>query len=218
MAIEDLYINDISGASLGVWLEKAPPVVAAKERGEFVEIAGRHGEAWRGDGAYAGYDLECEIYVPETCDLTAVLAWLRGAERVRWGAHPWEVRVSAGETQVELAEWEEYTDCGWLATVTWHAEPFRYVWPHAQAIQCANPQVIVNPCGAAAAPRLRGRRPGHGRGAVGGAGCQALHRPVRGPARMQRQQLQHHRRRPRQLRRRLEQRLPEADAERHPRG
>lgn len=149
-----LYLNDISSDALGVWLEKAPPVVSAAERGEWIEIAGKHGEAWRSDNAYEGFDLDAEIYVPETCDLSAVMDWIRGAERLRFGDHAWEYRVSAAETQLNLEDWDEFPECGHLATVTWHAEPFRYRWPEAEAIECRNPDAIQNPGTAQAAPLI----------------------------------------------------------------
>lgn len=152
--VPELYLNDVSSGTLGVWLEVAPPVVSAAERGEWVEIAGRHGEAWRSDNAYEGFDLECVLYVPEGCDLAAVMAWIRAADRLRWGGNAWEYHVNAAETRLELVPWEEFPECGWAATVVWHAEPFRYRWPEAEPIVCGNPQTIDNPGAVESAPLI----------------------------------------------------------------
>lgn len=149
-----LYLNDVSSDALGVWMEVAPPVVSARERGEWVEIAGRHGEAWRSDNAYEGFDLEVQIYVPEDCDLADVMDWIRGAERLRWGGYGWEYHVSAAETQLELAPWDEFPECGQLATVVFHAEPFRYLWPEAEPIECVSGMTLNNPGTAEAAPLI----------------------------------------------------------------
>lgn len=152
--IRELYLNDVPGSAYGVYLEKAPPIRAARERGEWIEIAGMDGEAWRADGGLEGFDLECEIFVDGRADVDAVIAWLKGARTLRWGRHGWEYRVSACDTDPELEEWEDFVEEGWTCAVKWRAEPYRYLYPAADALTPTNPSTIVNPGTAWAGPLI----------------------------------------------------------------
>lgn len=152
--IRDLFLNNVSGLGLGVYLEKAPPIHSARERGEWIEVAGMDGEAWRGDGALEGFDVECGLYVTEAADIDAVLAWLRGATALRWGDYAWEYHVSGCEIDGGLEDWEEAIGYGWECRVKWRAEPWRYLVPAAQEITLSNPQTLVNPGTGWAAPRI----------------------------------------------------------------
>lgn len=152
--IRDLYLNDVGGLTLGVYMEEAPSIVSAGERGEWIEIAGRDGEAWRGDGALEGYDVEAKIYIVETASLSDVLEWLRGAARLRWGGWDWEYRVSGADIQIQVSEWKEFVELGWEGTVRWRAQPYRYRYPAAAAIAANNPGVLTNPGTAPSAPLI----------------------------------------------------------------
>lgn len=153
--IRDLFLNNTSGLSLNVYLEKAPPIHAPRERGEWIEVAGMDGEAWRGDGALQGFDVELELYVTEDANIDTVLAWLRNATTLRWGSYDWEYHVSGCEIEEGLEDWEEAIGYGWNVKVKWHATPWRYKYPAAAAFQATNPQVISNPCTGWAGPLIQ---------------------------------------------------------------
>lgn len=150
--VRELYLDDIAGRWLGVVMEKAPKIPIAQEAGEWLEVAGMNGELWRADGGLKAVELEAQLYVRETANLSEVMAWLRNATRLRWDGTDFYYRVSGVELEGELEEWEDFVDLGWEVTVKWKAEPFRYVWPASELPGITDGVTLHNGCNVYASP------------------------------------------------------------------
>ena len=155
---EDIYINDVAGSTIGVVLVTPPPIVSAPERGEWVELPGLDGEVWREDGGLQGTEVEMELYAWETADISAVLSWIRGMQRLRWGQNAWFYRARAIDAELLAENWEEFIDCGRTIRVSVRVKPYRYRYPEAAAIRAYNGDVVTNPGSADAAPLIAVRR------------------------------------------------------------
>lgn len=149
---EDIYINDVAGSTLGVVLVTPPPIVSAAQRGEWVELPGLDGEVWREDGGLADSEVEMELYAWESADMSAVLAWIRGMTRLRWGQNAWFYRARVRDAELLAENWEEFIDCGRTIHVTVRVKPYRYRYPEAAVIVAVSGGTISNPGTAPAAP------------------------------------------------------------------
>lgn len=151
---EDIYINDVAGSTIGVVLVTPPPIVSAPERGEWVELPGLDGEVWRDDGGLQDTEIDMELYAWETVDISAVLSWIRGMQRLRWGENAWFYRARVKDTELLAENWEGFIDCGRTIRVAVRVKPYRYRYPEAGMIRAYNGDTVVNPGTAEAAPLI----------------------------------------------------------------
>ena len=152
---QGIYINGVLGSFIGVEMQEAPEIISAAERGEYLEIAGRDGGAWRGDGGLAPVTLRAKLYLYEWADFNRVVGWIRDGHDVRWGKNPFFYKVDAHSVEIKAQPWGEFGgDFGWEFEVEWTAEPWRYRWPGTASLTISGTGTyhIMNPGTAAAYP------------------------------------------------------------------
>lgn len=152
--IHSLFINDVSSDAMGVWLEKAPEIPIAAERGTWQTMPGRVGEHFNSDGALSPVTLTVSLYVEHDYDREKVIRWIMGAETVRVSPWLWEWKVYKAASAPVIREFMEIPGEGMDIEVSFKCEPYRYVWPHvADDVFTTNgTYTIVNPYSEACAP------------------------------------------------------------------
>lgn len=145
-----LDFNGITNRRFGVVVTSLPPIPTPEERGEEIEIPGRNGSLWRGEGSYKPVTIAVPIWIPPTASLTQVRGWLTGSGPLKFdnGTLYWEARVS-GETHFAPRDFYD----GYEGTVTFICQPFR----RAKGVQIdvnSNPMTINNPYSAYAEPLI----------------------------------------------------------------
>lgn len=145
-----MTFNGISNVKYGVIITTMPTIPAPEERGEAIEIPGRNGELWRGEGAYQPITINVPIYVPPSAKLAEVIGWLSGEGQLTFGADTayWRARVS-GETHYSPCTFND----GWETTLTFSCDPLRYIPTNAITI-AASPYTLSNPYTAYAEPLI----------------------------------------------------------------
>ena len=145
-----MTFNGISNAKHGVIITTMPTIPAPEERGEAIEIPGRNGELWRGEGAYQPITINVPIYVPPTASLPSVIGWLSGEGKLAFGADTayWQARVS-GETHYAPCTFND----GWETTLAFSCDPLRYV-PTSAITITESPYTLSNPYTAYAEPLI----------------------------------------------------------------
>ena len=89
-----------SFSDFGLWVNRLPPVVRAKERYEEIIIPGRSGSLimTEGDDVYDSYVKECVVIAPNTRNIQPILDWLRGSGDVIFSneiSKAYEARIAA---------------------------------------------------------------------------------------------------------------------------
>lgn len=146
-----MEFNGITNAAFGIVVTSLPPIPTPEERGESIEIPGRNGDLWRGDGSYRPMTLTVPIWIPPTTSLTQVRGWLTGSGKLKFdnGSLYWDARVS-GETHFAPRDFYD----GYETTVTFVCQPFRRV-DSADITVNANPFVLENVYSAYAEPLVK---------------------------------------------------------------
>ena len=125
----ELFINDVDAGLYGVWLEKAPAIPIAPERGTWQTMPGLDGGYFVSDGARDFVDLKLNIYVEPDRDLDRVIDLMMSAERVRVTPWLWEWDVTTKDSAPSFSEWLEIPDEGFVGEVSFKAYPGRRIWP-----------------------------------------------------------------------------------------
>ncbi len=151
----------------GVVVIRPPAIPTPVERGESIEIPGRNGSVWKGEGAYSPITMTVNLWIPPEASLTQVRGWLTGEGKLRFdeGAPYWDARIS-GETHFIPCVLND----GWTATVTFECQPFRRIDSEKIVIR-SNPQTVHNPYSAYSEPRISVRCTGDFTLTVGGSTC-----------------------------------------------
>lgn len=145
-----MEFNGTTNLRYGVVVTSLPPIPTPEERGEDIEIPGRNGSLWRGDGSYRPVTITVPIWVPPKTSLTQVRGWLTGSGPLKFddGTLYWDARVS-GETHFAPRDFYE----GYEGTVTFTCQPFRRV-KDEEIVVDKNPMPINNPYSAYAEPLI----------------------------------------------------------------
>ena len=137
---------------MGVEMLERPRRETPAAKGESCAVSGRSGRLWIDDGAWENVSVEMACAVPDG-QMDDVLAWLTGMGELRFSDEPdrvYRARVRGGMwrtmpfARLSAQKFELSFDC----------EPFRYLYPAAEAIVLTEPGVIENPGTAPAQPRL----------------------------------------------------------------
>lgn len=162
-----MTFKGISNKAHGIIVTAMPAIPAPEERGEAIEIPGRNGELWRGDGSYMPITLNVPIYVPPTAVLSSVAGWLSGEGNLTFGTDTayWAARVT-GETHFAPCTFND----GWQTTVAFACNPLRYVPSDAVTIT-SSPYTLANPYTAYAEPLIEITGSGDISLTVGGTTC-----------------------------------------------
>lgn len=150
--MHELYINDVNAGTNGVWLEKAPAIKVAKERGTWQTMPGVDGAYFVSDGALEATTLELSIFVDAGRDLQPVIDYLLAARTVRVTPWAWEWEVYTNDCEPEVKEWMEIPGEGFEGTIVYKAKPYRVVWPHVGcnvSLSYDKTETIHNPYGTA---------------------------------------------------------------------
>lgn len=137
--IHEIYLNDIPGVSVGAWLERAPDIPIAPERGTWQTMPGHDGEIFQSDGALSSINIDLSLHVENEYDREQVIDWIMSAERVRVSPWGWEWRVNRQASAPKITEFMGIPGEGMDITVTLKCAPYRYVWPYeADVVWTAN--------------------------------------------------------------------------------
>lgn len=145
-----MYFKDGTNRRFGVILTSMPPIPTPEERGEDIEIPGRNGSLWRGDGSYKPVTISVPLYVPPMASLTQVRGWLTGSGDLKFddGDLYWDARVN-GESHFAPRDFYD----GYEGTVEFLCQPFRRA-KTAKISVTSNPMSIFNPYSAYAEPLI----------------------------------------------------------------
>ena len=143
-----MHFKENVNADFGVVVTAMPPIPTPAERGELIEIPGRNGGIWKGDGSYLPVTLTVPIWVPPSASLTQVRGWLSGEGALHFNDEEpyWVARVD-GETHFAPSPFND----GWATTITFSCQPFRRIdAPDIEVTE--NPFSVVNPYSAYSEP------------------------------------------------------------------
>lgn len=144
-----MYFGEKNSREMKVVVTQLPAITGAESRGEWLDIAGRHGSAFVSDNAMNAVDMSVSLYVYPEADPNAVIEWLSGEGDLRfndWGWF-WKAARTAAFTMTPCT-----MNDGWYASVTFKVQPHRYLWPEAADIVLTSPTVLQNPCSGESAP------------------------------------------------------------------
>lgn len=146
-----MVFKGVSNVDMGVVLTSKPTISTPIERGEALEIPGRSGDIWRGEGAYLPITINVPIHVLPWADFMAVRTWLIGAGELQFDSDAtyWEARIN-GETHYAPRDF----DGGYDTTLSFLAQPFRRIRSN-DIVLSSNPQSIINPSAVFAEPLVR---------------------------------------------------------------
>lgn len=145
-----MSFNGITNADMGVVLTSRATVATPQERGESIEIPGRNGDLWRGEGAYSPIEIRVPICVLPDADFAAVRAWLVGSGALSFDGDEayWDARIS-GDVHYSPRDFEG----GYDSTITFVAQPFRSV-AAVDIPVTTSPQTVINPCAVYSEPLI----------------------------------------------------------------
>lgn len=137
----------------GLKLLKMPARERAAERGEFATASGRSGDLWQGDGAYEAYDIQCSCETTDAFSADDAHAWLNGAGDLVFSDEQnrsYKARVVAAipyENKYISFDKKIYT-------ITFHVQPFRYLYPEAAEFDAMSLATITNPGSVYSLPKI----------------------------------------------------------------
>lgn len=142
----------VNSADMGVMLLSRPQRSQGDANGESVQVSGRSGRLWIGDGTWDNATAEVICIVPDG-DMDRVLAWLTGSGRLRFSDEPdrsYRARAIKGITRTQpYARFAAQK-----FTATFDCQPFRYLYPEPQSVAFAEAGDIENPGTAASCPKV----------------------------------------------------------------
>lgn len=114
-----------SYSDFGLWINKLPPIIRAKERYEEIIIPGRAGSLimTEGDDVYDSYVKECVVIAPNTRNIQPILDWLRGSGDVVFSneiTKAYEARIAAE------VSFERIDNNLIQATIPFFVKPFKH--------------------------------------------------------------------------------------------
>lgn len=127
----ELFINDVNAGIYGIWLEKAPAIPIAKERGTWQNMPGFDGGYFVSENALDAVELKLDIFIEAGRDMDRVITYLMDAQTVRIAPWLWEWEVSTKETAPTVSEWLDIPGEGYVVEIAYRAKPYRVVWPRA---------------------------------------------------------------------------------------
>lgn len=122
-------------------------------KGKAKDVSGRNGSLYVTDGCYDDVEVTLEFAVPEVTDAPDVNAWLTGTGLLRFSDEPdlaYEARIVKSFKREAIAP----RLSGLRYTVTFSCQPFRLLYPEAEAVAFTAAGVIRNPGNAPARPRV----------------------------------------------------------------
>lgn len=139
-----------SSVEFGIIVTTLPAIPTPEERGEAIEIPGRNGDIWDGEGAYMPITITVPIWVPPTASLTQVRGWLTGEGKLKFdnGSLYWDARV-AGSPSFTPSNLND----GWTANIAFLCQPFRGVEGN-DILVSSSPYTLQNPYSAYSEPLL----------------------------------------------------------------
>lgn len=144
----ELFINDVSAGVYGIWLEKAPAIPVAKERGTWQNMPGMDGGYFVSENAMDSVELKLNLYIDADRDINQAIDYLMSAQTVRVAPWLWEWEVSTHDSTPTCSEWLEIPGEGYVAEISYRAMPYRVVWPHAGVnitLTSGQTKTITNP-------------------------------------------------------------------------
>lgn len=137
--------NGVDSRTMGVRVNKYPPIMRAAERVKYVTIPGRAGDLTQKEGkaVYDAYNRGMEISNMKGFDLHAVRAWLRGRGTMIVGNEPdYCYTVDLGAQ----CQFDKLIRGIWGGTLQMHTQPFKTarIPPHDMEVSTSG-TVLYNP-------------------------------------------------------------------------
>lgn len=147
-----MYFKNQTNKDLKCVISELPPITRGQARGEWSERPGLDGAQFESDDAIDTVDLPVPIWISPTADVNQAIAWLSGAGNLRFNNWPWfwKARLDAPAVLRPCVG-----NDGWNTTVTFKAQPHRYLYPEAETFAVANGTLLDNPCTGDALPIIK---------------------------------------------------------------
>ena len=126
-----------TSTSKGVYMITMPTRGAAVLNGQKANNLGRDGFTFYSEGGYGAVTIKCDVFVPRAQDLDAALAWLNGSGQLIFSDDPnyyWDAMIITSFSRTSPFKRLE----GQKMTVTWTAQPFRYLVSENQIVKTAS--------------------------------------------------------------------------------
>lgn len=140
-------------SDLGVLLRDVHALSRAEERGEAVEVPGRSGELWLGEGADRPFELRRVCRAPAS-RLREIAAWLSGSGGLRFSDEPgaqYEARVGR---RVDFKRAIPGADPLYEFSVSFTCQPHPLLWPQPEPLILSQPATLPGQGSAPAQPRI----------------------------------------------------------------
>lgn len=137
----------------GAMMIARPVRYAPALKGKAKDVSGRNGSLYVTDGCYDDVEVTLEFAVPDMTDVSGVNAWLTGTGLLRFSDEPdyaYEARIVKAFKREAVAP----RLSGVRYTVTFSCQPFRLLYPEADAVTFGAAGTIFNPGNAPAQPRV----------------------------------------------------------------
>lgn len=142
----------VNSADMGVMLLARPQRTQPDANGERIQVSGRSGRLWLGDGTWDNASAEVSCIVPEG-DMDDVLNWLTGSGWLRFSDEPeraYRARVING-----IVRTQPYARfAAQRFSVAFDCQPFRYLYPAAEELELTQGGNVQNPGTAASCPKI----------------------------------------------------------------
>lgn len=124
--------NGKTSTEMGVEILSAPVRYHPQENGKQLTVSGRHGFLWQSDNSYKHYAVSIECCCGDNANLDEVMAWLSGAGQLIFSDEPdrmYKARILSAYSRANIKS----RFANQKFTVSWQVQPFRYLFPEAEA-------------------------------------------------------------------------------------
>lgn len=140
---------------MGLKILSMPTRTRAAQRGNSLEVSGRHGDLWSSDGTLQPYDQPVRASARQS-RLNGIMAWITGAGDLVFSDAPTLVIPARADQEVRCTRVTNDSDPLYRVEFTFTCQPFFYVAPPAADIEItASGTALTNPYTMESMPRIK---------------------------------------------------------------